>query len=84
MGMKELGVTGFEPATSWSQTRRSGQTELHPETHLLSGKERILIYPFAKLQEKRYDSHISANQRMSSRPAPVLTRAGDGHWKGDE
>ena len=25
-----VGVTGFEPATSWSQTRRSDQTELHP------------------------------------------------------
>ena len=26
-----VGVTGFEPATSWSQTRRSSQTEPHPE-----------------------------------------------------
>ncbi len=25
-----VGVTGFEPAASWSQTRRSSQTELHP------------------------------------------------------
>ncbi len=25
-----LGVTGFEPAASWSQTRRSSQAELHP------------------------------------------------------
>ena len=25
-----LGVTGFEPAASWSQTRRSSQTEPHP------------------------------------------------------
>ena len=25
-----LGVTGFEPATSWSQTRRSSQAERHP------------------------------------------------------
>lgn len=25
-----IGVTGFEPATSWSQTRRSSQTEPHP------------------------------------------------------
>jgi hypothetical protein len=24
-------VTGFEPATSWSQTRRSSQAEPHPE-----------------------------------------------------
>ena len=26
-----IGVTGFEPATSWSQTRRSSQTEPHPD-----------------------------------------------------
>ena len=27
---RKIGVTGFEPATSWSQTRRSSQTEPHP------------------------------------------------------
>ena len=26
----QVGVTGFEPATSWSQTRRSSQAELRP------------------------------------------------------
>ena len=26
-----VGVTGFEPAASWSQTRRSSQTEPHPD-----------------------------------------------------
>ena len=26
----KVGMTGFEPATSWSQTRRSSQAELHP------------------------------------------------------
>ena len=26
-----VGVTGFEPATSWSQTRRSSQAEPHPD-----------------------------------------------------
>src|SRR5713226_2168943 len=29
---KTVGVTGFEPATSWSQTTRSSQAELHPGT----------------------------------------------------
>ena len=29
-----IGVTGFEPATSWSQTRRSSQAEPHPVVHL--------------------------------------------------
>ncbi len=28
----KVGVTGFEPATPWSQTRYSSQTEPHPET----------------------------------------------------
>lgn len=27
---KEVGVKGFEPSASWSQTRRSSQAELHP------------------------------------------------------
>lgn len=27
-----IGVTGFEPAASWSQTRRSSQAEPHPVT----------------------------------------------------
>ena len=27
---REVGVTGFEPAASWSQTRRSSQAEPHP------------------------------------------------------
>jgi hypothetical protein len=27
-------VTGFEPATSWSQTRRSSQAEPHPVVYL--------------------------------------------------
>ena len=26
-----VGVAGFEPATSWSQTRRDDRTTLHPE-----------------------------------------------------
>ena len=28
----KVGVTGFEPATSWSRTKRSSQTEPHPES----------------------------------------------------
>ena len=33
---REVGVTGFEPATSWSQTRRSSQAEPHPDVLFLS------------------------------------------------
>ena len=31
---RTIGVTGFEPATSWSQTRRSSQAEPHPASAL--------------------------------------------------
>ena len=27
-----VGVAGFEPATSWSRTKRASQTALHPDT----------------------------------------------------
>lgn len=33
-----VGIVGFEPTTSWSQTKRSGQAELHSD---LAGVERI-------------------------------------------
>ena len=37
-----VGVTGFEPATSASQTRRSSQAELHPDCYVsLSFKEAL-------------------------------------------
>ena len=29
----QIGVTGFEPAASWSQTRRSSQAEPHPVSY---------------------------------------------------
>ena len=32
---RRVGVTGFEPAASWSQTRRSSQAEPHPEVCFL-------------------------------------------------
>ena len=32
----QVGVTGFEPATSWSQTRRSSQAEPHPEGYVVA------------------------------------------------
>ena len=54
----QVGVTGFEPATSWSQTRRSSQAEPHPvffcriavvlpaTQELLYGNPRILSTTF--------------------------------------
>ena len=29
--LQKVGVAGFEPATSWSQTRRDDRATLHPE-----------------------------------------------------
>ena len=29
--IETVGVAGFEPTTSWSQTRRDNRTTLHPE-----------------------------------------------------
>ena len=44
---EQVGVTGFEPAASWSQTRRSSQTEPHPVTYLvelISAATQVLLY----------------------------------------
>ena len=41
----KIGATGFEPATSWSQTRRSSQAELRPDERL--------IYPILQKRTKR-------------------------------
>ena len=39
-----VGVTGFEPAASWSQTRRSSQAEPHPAVHCTDRQSRIQIH----------------------------------------
>ena len=38
-----VGVTGFEPATSWSQTRRSSQAEPHPDISFISLPLRLCV-----------------------------------------
>ena len=38
-----VGVTGFEPATSWSQTRRSSQAEPHPDISFISLSLRLCV-----------------------------------------
>ena len=46
----KVGVTGIEPATSWSQTRRSSQAEPHPEVFfcrvVFLTIEAIIFYKF--------------------------------------
>ena len=50
LGFERIGVTGFEPATSWSQTRRSSQAEPHPGILYVSCLTRsaliIILYHF--------------------------------------
>ena len=38
-----IGVTGFEPATSWSQTRRSSQAEPHPDISFICLPLRLCV-----------------------------------------
>ena len=49
----DIGVTGFEPATSWSQTRRSSQAEPHPviilSISLILRDTRHIIYDGSQL-----------------------------------
>ena len=42
-----IGVTGFEPATSWSQTRRSSQAEPHPDMNFYPEKLVIQVLVFS-------------------------------------
>ena len=44
---REVGVTGFEPATSWSQTRRSSQAEPHPDMNFYPEKQVIQVLVFS-------------------------------------
>ena len=48
---RKVGVTGFEPATSWSQTRRSSQAEPHPDRviHVISIRDTNLIISYGLL-----------------------------------
>ena len=45
-----VGVTGFEPATSWSQIKRSSQAEPHP----------VVVFVFLVSQQRKsnYTSHV--------------------------
>ena len=43
-----IGATGFEPATSWSQTRRSSQAELRPVTIYENKILELYVYVDAK------------------------------------
>ena len=78
-----IGVTGFEPATSWSQTRRSSQTEPHPETwnaaiphnqHLLTNARIIIQQPFHFVNQKFSLKHQKISCTASKAHAPDFPR----------
>src|SRR5438876_11555882 len=68
-----IGATGFEPATSWSQTTRSSQAELRPEVGssyrvgLMDTKVRELSLPLAAM---RAPARIAASGKINSRRFP--------------
>ena len=51
---KQIGVTGFEPATPWSQTRYSSQTEPHPDDYLHISLRHIQHYIWAACNVKHF------------------------------
>jgi hypothetical protein len=61
-----VGVAGFEPATSWSQTRRDDRATLHPEKNSGETGTRTLA-TFARRQ-------ISNLLRYHSGTSPVFIR----------
>ena len=41
--IETVGVAGFEPTTSWSQTRRDNRTTLHPAAVITTGFEPVTV-----------------------------------------
>ena len=69
-----VGVTGFEPATSWSQTRRSSQAEPHPEGFVVyvSSVTQELVYSKGTILSTTF--FIFFNFFSILRKTPVNTR----------
>ena len=51
--IETVGVAGFEPTTSWSQTRRDNRTTLHPEKSINKYAERLGLEPRRQLPADR-------------------------------
>ena len=71
---RRVGVTGFEPATSWSQTRRSSQAEPHPEGFVVyvSSVTQELVYSKGTILSTTF--FIFFNFFSILRKTPVNTR----------
>ena len=60
-GLKCVGVAGFEPATSWSQTRRDDRATLHPEK--IVNAESKGFEPLVQFPIRMFSKHVlSATQ----------------------
>lgn len=55
-------MAGFEPATSWSQTRRDDRTTLHPEFSVAEGMR------FELMRRFRIDSLANCSVNHSGNP----------------
>ena len=59
-----VGVTGFEPATSWSQTRRSSQAEPHPGCFEIACSSSVFVPTAVEQREYHYKTHIGICQHF--------------------
>ncbi|GAT87041.1 hypothetical protein CVCC1112_1700 [Paenarthrobacter nicotinovorans] len=71
-----VGVTGFEPATSCSQSRRSSQAELHPErtgqsTGKRAGNAHLTPPPELGLVVPGFNSHREVVLKQDIPPGDV-------------
>src|SRR5699024_11922244 len=80
---KVIGVTGFEPATSWSQTRRSSQAEPHPVLCSLSAVTQKLLYNtssgLSTFLQKNFTKNLSDSVLPHFYPVPSGYRTAFSH-----
>ena len=71
---KQIGVTGFEPATPWSQTRYSSQTEPHPDDYLHVSLRHIQHYIWAALQCQAFFWFFQIKNRFKAKAQTAAYR----------
>ena len=59
-----IGVTGFEPATSWSQTRRSSQAEPHPDISFFLAPAALCFFRISRSDKIYYMACFSESQQV--------------------
>src|SRR5262245_31067396 len=61
-GYRLIGVTGFEPATSWSRTKRSSQAEPHPGLRYDKDRAEFVNGRMTPMAEARFGVQAEANR----------------------